>query len=399
MPRRPGGSRWSPGPTASLTCGTPAASATSGICLMDWRSCSRVSGSWLIPTPFRSRAGRAVCRSILKSFGYRRAVLKNSTCWGGYHARNVECRLDSLGRRPRAPDHNSAALCGGEARSPGNDRRAQPTRRYRCCLAAGIEHPAGTILQDMGWPGRPWRLGMSSKSSTRCATSPGAIHRDDRFAAHKQWKASQEDLRVGLPWGGGPAADPQIVRRRSTGSFKRRRSRRWPLSGGEAVPGRCTERSLEAVCSGRSTTMCGSSPKTATATGTWARRRMPNSNRSSAHAAKSSTSRPPPCRVPKKDRLGPIHPHLQHHRIGPERSGLDRCSGLTKRSASSMRGGNKFLPSDSRGKLNIRIRRCCSFRAEFRLWDTRPISSHPRDPHAAASNRDRREPSKTPTAP
>ena len=30
---------------------------------------------------------------LLKSFGYRRAVLKNSTCWGGYHAPTIDADL------------------------------------------------------------------------------------------------------------------------------------------------------------------------------------------------------------------------------------------------------------------------------------------------------------------
>lgn len=141
---------------------------------------------------------------ILKSFGYRRAVLKNSTCWGGYHAPTLDADLVHW----VGPDGSSIPTVPRYAVEPlvppATIASAQPTTALiDRCLAVGIEHPAGTILQDMGWPGRPWRLGMSQqvvdalryvtwREYTETIASPPS----------KQWKASQEDLRVGLPWGG-----------------------------------------------------------------------------------------------------------------------------------------------------------------------------------------------------
>ncbi|HEY2586354.1 MAG TPA: twin-arginine translocation signal domain-containing protein [Tepidisphaeraceae bacterium] len=140
---------------------------------------------------------------ILKSFGYRRAVLKNSTCWGGYHAPTLDADLvhwvgpDGTGITT-VPRYAIEQLV-----APATMAGAQPTTAFiDRCLAAGIEHPAGTILQDMGWPGRPWRLGMSQEvfSALRHVTWREYV---DTIAspARKEWKASQEDLRVGLPWG------------------------------------------------------------------------------------------------------------------------------------------------------------------------------------------------------
>lgn len=153
---------------------------------------------------------------ILKSFGYRRAVLKNSTCWGGYHAPTLDADLihwvgPEGSSIPTVPRYAVEPLV-----APATTGGAQPTAALiDRCLAAGIEHPAGTILQDMGWPGRPWRLGISEqvvdalrhitwREYTETIASPPS----------KQWKASQEDLRVGLPWGGSVLQRiAQIVRR------------------------------------------------------------------------------------------------------------------------------------------------------------------------------------------
>lgn len=141
---------------------------------------------------------------ILTSFGYRRAVLKNSTCWGGYHAPALDADLihwvgPDGSSIPTVPRYAVEGLV-----PPATTAGAQPTTALMDrCAAAGIDHPAGTILQDMGWPGRPWRLAMSQqvvdalrhvtwRQYTETIASPPA----------RQWRASQEDLRAGLPWGG-----------------------------------------------------------------------------------------------------------------------------------------------------------------------------------------------------
>jgi alpha-mannosidase len=153
---------------------------------------------------------------ILKSLGYKRAVLDNSTDWGGYHGPTLNADLmhwqgpdgTSISAVPR---YACDALIG-----PATERNAQPSAEYVAqCNAAGIAHPAGTILQDMGWPGKPWRLGMSE---TMFHAIQHATWRQyaEKFAQPptQTWRASQEDYRVGLVWGASVLQRiAQIVRR------------------------------------------------------------------------------------------------------------------------------------------------------------------------------------------
>ncbi len=140
---------------------------------------------------------------LLRSFGYRRAVLKNSTCWGGYHAPTLNADLvhwigPDGSRIPTVPRYAVEQLV-----APATTAAAQPSAAFiDRCIAAGIEHPAGTTLQDMGWPGRPWRFGMDP-DAVRALRHVTWREYVDTIAAPpvKEWKASQEDLRVGLVWG------------------------------------------------------------------------------------------------------------------------------------------------------------------------------------------------------
>ncbi len=141
---------------------------------------------------------------LLRSFGYRRAVLKNSTCWGGYHGPTADADLVNW----VGPDGTSIVTVPQYAFEklvpPATTENARPPADFLDrCAAAGIEHPAGTTLQDMGWPGRPWLLGMNP-DTVRVLRHVTWREYVESIAStpKKQWKASQEDLRVSLPWGG-----------------------------------------------------------------------------------------------------------------------------------------------------------------------------------------------------
>ena len=141
---------------------------------------------------------------VLRSFGYRRAVLKNSTCWGGYHAP----MLDADTVHWVGPDGTRITAVPRYAVEqlipPATTSAAQPSAAFiDRCAAAEIEHPAGTTLQDMGWPGRPWHFGMDADAvrSLRQVTWREYVE-TVASSPRKEWRASQEDLRVGLPWGG-----------------------------------------------------------------------------------------------------------------------------------------------------------------------------------------------------
>jgi alpha-mannosidase len=141
---------------------------------------------------------------ILKSFGYRRAVLKNSTCWGGYHGPTHDTDLiewvgpddTAIIAVPQYPLERPVPPATTESARP-------PAGFLERCAAAGIEHPAGTTLQDMGWPGRPWRFGIASDVARAMRNVTWRQYVETIASpAPKRWNASQDDLRVSLPWGG-----------------------------------------------------------------------------------------------------------------------------------------------------------------------------------------------------
>jgi alpha-mannosidase len=140
---------------------------------------------------------------LLKSLGYKRAVLKNSTCWCGYHAATFDADVihwtsadgTSLPTVPRYACENLTP--------PATLQGAQPTPDFlRRCRAAGIPHPAGTILQDMGWAGRPWRFAMNEQVARGLRQVTWREYVETiATPPTKHWRATQEDLRVGLAWG------------------------------------------------------------------------------------------------------------------------------------------------------------------------------------------------------
>lgn len=141
---------------------------------------------------------------LLKSFGYKRTVLKNSTCWGGYHAPILDADLIHwIGSDGTAittvPRYAIEYLV-----PPATMAGAQPTPAFiDRGHEVGVKHPSGTTLQDMGWPGRPWHLGMNREAVSALKNVTWRQYVDTIASRPtKQWKASQEDLRVGLPWGG-----------------------------------------------------------------------------------------------------------------------------------------------------------------------------------------------------
>lgn len=158
---------------------------------------------------------------LLKSLGYRRAVLKNSTCWCGYHAPTFDADLIKW----TGPDGTSLPtvpryVCE-KLSPPATIESAQPTPEFIArCRRAGIKNPAGTILQDMGWPGRPWRFAMSEQvlRALRQVTWREYVE-TVATPASQTWRATQEDLRVGLAWGASVLQRIAQVVRSSEGSL------------------------------------------------------------------------------------------------------------------------------------------------------------------------------------
>ena len=103
--------------------------------------------------------------AVLKSFGYKYAVLKNpDTCWGGYTTARGGELVNWIG-----PDGSSILAVpryACEALQPGSCWQTIAFRNsphyLEACFGQGIEHPVGMCLQDAGWRGGPW-LGRAGK--------------------------------------------------------------------------------------------------------------------------------------------------------------------------------------------------------------------------------------------
>lgn len=134
---------------------------------------------------------------LLRSLGYKRAVLKNpGTAWGGYASgidRETVLWTGPDGTAiPCVPRYECEALVNCWETEGGHMEPAFVDK----CLAQGIAHPVGSFLQDLGWPAQPrldreeieyvtWREYME-----RIAEPPP-----------EPWHFTQEDIRCTLPWG------------------------------------------------------------------------------------------------------------------------------------------------------------------------------------------------------
>ncbi len=137
---------------------------------------------------------------ILNSLGFRRASLKNSTCWGGYTAGKDEEVVFWVGpdgsRIAAVPRYGCEDLIFCWAiQGSGYDKPALDVFAQKC-LNKGIAHPVGVEFQDLGWRGLPWVNERYQKYTTwreyvdKIADKPT-----------KDWMFSQEDILVTLPWG------------------------------------------------------------------------------------------------------------------------------------------------------------------------------------------------------
>jgi len=142
---------------------------------------------------------------ILRSFGFKYAVLKNpDTCWGGY-TRGFGAGLanwtgpdgTTIFTVPRyeceALEHNSTWQTIAWKNSD---------RFVKACIDAGIRNPIGMCYQDAGWKNGPW-IGSGDEIINRSAYTTWKDYfeiasRDETpFDLH----LSQEDIQVGLMWG------------------------------------------------------------------------------------------------------------------------------------------------------------------------------------------------------
>jgi alpha-mannosidase len=142
---------------------------------------------------------------ILRSFGFRYAVLKNpNTCWGGY--------VRGYGNGPilwTGPDGTSIqaipryACEALEKNSTWQTTAWNNSDEYlQACKDAHVLEPVGMCYQDAGWKNGPW-LGYGQHVKNRSAY----ITWKEYFSTiipgktNDSWRLSQEDIQVSLMWG------------------------------------------------------------------------------------------------------------------------------------------------------------------------------------------------------
>ncbi|MBT28629.1 MAG: hypothetical protein CMO01_03130 [Thalassobius sp.] len=142
---------------------------------------------------------------ILKSFGFKYAVLKNpNTCWGGYTRAFGGETIQWIGPDGTAiktvPRYESEAF---EENSTWQTQAWGNAVSYiEASLQQGIKHPVGMCLQDAGWNGGPW-LGVAQPTYLPSTYVTWTEYLNDIATAEPsgKWRMSQEDIQVSLVWG------------------------------------------------------------------------------------------------------------------------------------------------------------------------------------------------------
>mgnify|MGYP001555211758 CR=1 FL=1 len=142
---------------------------------------------------------------ILKSFGFKDAVLKNpDTAWGGYTRAHGGELVNWIGPDgtaiPAVPRYAMESLKPNSTwETIANDNSSN---YVQAAFQAGIEHPIGECLQDAGWTNGPWLQHVgdvykpSDYTTWRNYFQNVAIQKPT-----EDWRFSQEDVRVSLVWG------------------------------------------------------------------------------------------------------------------------------------------------------------------------------------------------------
>jgi alpha-mannosidase len=142
---------------------------------------------------------------ILKSFGFKYAVLKNpNTCWGGYTRAFAGELVNWIG--PDGTMIPTVPRYAMEQLRPGSTwetiANANSINFVEAAFAAGISDPMGMCYQDAGWRFGPWLQHVGDYYQPT-----ESILWRDYFAnvAHSKnaenWRLSQEDIHVSLVWG------------------------------------------------------------------------------------------------------------------------------------------------------------------------------------------------------
>ncbi|SPE60876.1 Glycosyl hydrolase 38 domain protein [Verrucomicrobia bacterium] len=142
---------------------------------------------------------------ILRSFGFKYAVLKNpNTCWGGYTRGHGGELVNWIGPDGvgilAVPRYQVEALKTG---STWETMAAFNLPAYiQAAREAGIAHPVGMCLQDAGWRFGPWLThAPGAYSPTEYVTWNHYFETVAVPRVAPDWRVTQEDFQVSLVWG------------------------------------------------------------------------------------------------------------------------------------------------------------------------------------------------------
>jgi len=142
---------------------------------------------------------------ILKSFGFKYAVLKNpNTCWGGYTRPFGGELVNWIG--PDGTAITTVPRYAIEGRNPASTwetiANANSPAFIQAAQAAGIKHPVGMCYQDAGWRFGPWlnHVGIFYQPTQSILWRDYFENLADSANA-PNWRLSQEDVQVSLVWG------------------------------------------------------------------------------------------------------------------------------------------------------------------------------------------------------
>ncbi len=141
---------------------------------------------------------------ILKSFGYKYAVLKSpNTCWGGYTTAYGGELVNWVGpdgtKLLTVPRYACEKLGNNVWTTIANDNSDE---YLEACKKAGIIHPVGMCFQDAGWNNGPWLgTGDNVKNNSVYQTWRGYIEDITSGGTTDDWDFTQENIQPGLVWG------------------------------------------------------------------------------------------------------------------------------------------------------------------------------------------------------
>ena len=138
---------------------------------------------------------------VLRSFGFKYAVLKNpNTCWGGYVKNYGGEIMNWVG-----PDGTTIQLVPRYTTEALEENSTWQTTAWfnsnayiSSALAAGIKNPVGMCLQDAGWRNGLWL--PKNDPSVYTTWRNYFKHIADTTNA-ESWRVSQQDIKVSLVWG------------------------------------------------------------------------------------------------------------------------------------------------------------------------------------------------------